>query len=77
MLENLLKKEFILHYGVIGWTLLPKLENSKFVVYMKDLFLNLFILKLKQICSALAFSKDPVHQKAFAVFLSGLVPYFD
>ena len=25
----------------------------------------MFILKLKQICSALAFSKDPVHQKQY------------
>ena len=31
--------------------------------------LNLFILKLKHICSALAFSKDLVHQKAFDHFL--------
>ena len=31
--------------------------------------LNLFILKLKQVCSALASCKDRVHQKAFDHFL--------
>ena len=36
--------------------------------------LTLFILKLKEVCSALASSQNPVHQKTFDDFLSGLVP---
>ena len=36
----------------------------------------MFILKLKEVCSALASCKDPVHQKTFDNFLSGLVPCF-
>ncbi|KAH9734655.1 hypothetical protein KPL71_017445 [Citrus sinensis] len=34
---------------------------------------GLFILKLKEVCSALASCKDPVHQKTFDHFLSGLI----
>ena len=36
----------------------------------------MFILKLKEVCSALASCKDPVHKKTFDNFLFGLVPCF-